>query len=187
MPSWVTIPNVMTLLRIAFTPWIGLLIARRDYQTALPALFVVGMSDAADGFLARRFKMSSPLGAKLDPIADKLLAGTVFLALAFNGALPWWYVALAFGRDLLILGFAAWALARGIRAELPPSIWGKLSTCLQFLLAGSIVLHSALGFEWSAPLIPLLLWSSTAMTIWSGVHYTWLGWNLAFGNRRSLD
>jgi len=187
MPTWVTVPNILTLSRITITPWIGLLLARQEYPTALPVLFFTGMSDALDGFLARRFGMGSPLGAKLDPIADKFLVATVFLALAFNGSLPWWFVVLAFARDLLILGFAAWAIATGTKVELSPTIWGKVSTALQLLLAGGVVLHAALGWAWFAPVIPLLLWSSTAMTLWSGVHYAWTGSQLLARYRRSLD
>jgi len=187
MPPWVTAPNILTLGRIGITPWIGMLIARGDYRTALPVLFFTGMSDAADGFLARRFGMGSALGAKLDPIADKFLAGTVFLALAFNGALPWWYVALAFSRDLLILGFGTWVMTKGIQIDLSPTIWGKLSTALQLLLAGGIVMQAALGLAWLALFLPVLLWSSTALTLWSGVHYGWMGWRGLAHHRHSLD
>lgn len=185
--SWLTLPNVLTFARIGLTPWIGLAIARKDYQTALPVLFVAGMSDALDGYLARRFQSQSRLGAKLDPVADKLLTTTVFLALALNGGVPVWMAALVFGRDLMILGFAGWALWRGIKADLEPTIWGKLSTMLQLLLAGCVVLRQATGAEWALPVSTALLWASAGITLWSGLHYALIGWNLAIRHEHSTD
>lgn len=181
------IPNLLTIFRIAMTPWIGVLIARSDYPLALPLLFVSGMSDAADGYLARKWRVQSKLGMKLDPIADKFLMITVFLALAANGGLPWWMVALALGRDAMILLFAACAAATGIRAELAPTLWGKLSTVLQMLLAGSIVLRAVFAWAWVPPASLLLLWSSAAMTVWSGVDYLRIGLGLLVRHRRSLN
>jgi cardiolipin synthase len=187
MPGWWTVPNLLTIFRIVMTPWIGLAISRSDYRTALPLLFVAGMSDAADGYLARRLKADSKLGKALDPIADKFLMVTVFLALAANGGLPWWMVGLALGRDLMILGFAAWAMAAGIKAELAPTRWGKLSTMLQMLLAGSVVLGSAFSLGWVKPVSLGLLWTAAAMTIWSGIDYARIGLDLSARHRRSAD
>lgn len=187
MASWATVPNLLTLLRMALTPWVGFAIARENYPVALPLLFFAGMSDAADGYLARRLGWQSKLGAKLDPIADKLLAGTVFVALAANGRLPLWMLALVFGRDLMILAFAAWALRSGARAELKPTLWGKLSTLLQLLLAGGLVMEPALGLTWFRWINPALLWSAAAMTLWSGVDYARIGWEFVSRGRRHTD
>jgi len=186
-PGWATIPNLLTILRIALTPWIGFEIARDNYPLALPLLFVAGMSDAADGFMARRLGWQSNLGAKLDPLADKLLAITVFIALAANGRLPLWMLGLAFGRDLLILAFSAWALRSGLRADLKPTLWGKLSTALQLLLAGGLVMEPALGLTWFRWLYHPLLWSSAAMTVFSGLDYSRIGWKLIRQQRSPAD
>ncbi len=186
-PGWATIPNLLTLLRIALTPWIGFEIARDNYPLALPLLFFAGMSDAADGFLARRLGWQSKLGAKLDPLADKLLTATVFIALAANGRLPLWMLALAFGRDLLILSFSLWALRSGIRAGLQPTLWGKLSTALQLLLAGGLVMEPALALTWFRSLYPPLLAATAAMTLFSGLDYARIGWKLLRRHRRQAD
>lgn len=187
MGPWLTLPNVLTVARLGLAPWIGLAIARRDYETALPVLVAAGVSDALDGYLARRFHSRTQLGARLDPAADKALAAAVFLALAWNGGVPVWMAGLVFGRDLLILGFAGWALWRGIAAELAPTIWGKLSTLLQLSLAVAVVLRQGFGAGWVAPLIPALLWAAAGMTIWSGLHYARLGWKLVCGREYSID
>ena len=173
------LPNLLTLARIGLAPWIGLKIAQTDYAVALPLLAAAGVTDAADGFLARRLGWQSSLGAKLDPVADKLLAATVFVALAANGSLPGWMLWLVLGRDLLILGFAVWAFRAGVRAELKPTLWGKLSTLLQLLLAGGLLLQGAFPAEGLSAVLPLLLWTAAAMTVWSGIDYGRIGWIIA--------
>lgn len=184
--EWATLPNLLTMLRLALTPWIGLALARQDYRAALPMLVVAGATDAADGFLARRMGTQSALGAKLDPVADKFLAAVVFLALTANGSLPLWMLALVFGRDLLILSFGLWALRVGLGANLVPTIWGKLSTLLQLALAAGLILRPVLSADWLDGLNPVLLWMSAGMTLWSGLHYAWVGRNL-IRHRRPPD
>jgi cardiolipin synthase len=187
MSEWLMLPNLLTLARMGLTPWAGVAIASRNYETALPVLFVAGITDGLDGYIARRYQMQSRLGAKLDPIADKLLAATVFLALAINGGVPLWMAGLVLGRDLMILSFAAWALWRGVKAELAPTLWGKLSTLLQLMLAVAVVLREALELRGADPPLSALLWASAAMTVWSGLHYAWVGRRLAAEARRSTD
>lgn len=169
--GWATVPNFLTIGRMALTPYIGYVIAVRNFDVALPTLFVAGMSDAVDGWLARRFHWQSRLGLFLDPIADKLLLFTVYPALGIAGELPWWLVALVLGRDLLILAAAAVAMARGWAREFPPTIWGKASTFFQLSLAG----WSVLRHVWPV-LVPWPVWEvffagTVALTIWSGVDY----------------
>ncbi len=110
MRDWYTVPNLLTFARIFMTPWIGWAIVERNWSWALPMLFYTGMSDAVDGWLARTLKQQTALGAKLDPIADKLLLACVYLALGWCGELPWWLVGLVFARDLGILALAWYAL-----------------------------------------------------------------------------
>jgi cardiolipin synthase (CMP-forming) len=171
MEGWLTPPNALTLGRMAATPWIGFLLARGRYQEALPVLFVVGMTDAFDGWLARRFGWQSKLGGYLDPIADKFLLTVVYISFLLSGAVPGWLAVLVLARDACILLFAAGAYAfAGIRS-FAPSVWGKLSTCLQLLLAGGTVWRG-----WAPGVLPewlmiALLWGTAGATVWSGVHY----------------
>ncbi|MBI4889365.1 MAG: CDP-alcohol phosphatidyltransferase family protein [Acidobacteria bacterium] len=165
------LPNLITSVRILLTPYLGFLIARGQYRPAFFLLMAAGLSDGLDGWLSRRFHWQSDLGARLDPIADKLLLATLFLGLGFAGALPWWIVILSFSRDLLILAFAAYAWrAHGLRS-FPPSIWGKLSTLLQLLLCGGALLRNLWPDFFLAALVPTVLYLSAAATSWSGIDY----------------
>jgi len=172
------LPNAITLLRIALTPCIGVLVAHNEWRAAFLLVVAAGLSDGLDGWLARRFGWQSRLGAYLDPLADKFLLATLFLGLGWAGALPWWLVALAFGRDLLILAFAAYAMAaRGLR-NFPPSIWGKLSTALQLLLCGGAALRGAWPEMPPGAWLPGLIWACAAATAWSGIQYGLTGYRM---------
>jgi len=122
-----------------------------------------------DGFLARRLKVTSSIGALLDPVADKVLLSGSFLTLGLKGVIPFWLMVIVLGRDLLILGFAIIALTRKTRRDFPPSVWGKASTASQI----AYVLF-AVGYE--AAITPLVVatilgWIAAALTIWSGIDY----------------
>lgn len=168
------LPNILTSLRILLVPPVGISVARDDMGMALPLLAVAALTDAADGFLARRWQAASAYGAYLDPVADKLLAATVFAGLAFAGRLPWWLAALVLGRDLLILAFAAWAMTRTRIRKFPPSVWGKASTVLQFSLGLACLLDAAAPAGWTGLLVQRLIPAVAAATVWSGFHYGWL-------------
>lgn len=168
------LPNALTLLRILLTPAVGLFVARDEMGAALPLLSVAALTDAADGYLARRWRAASCLGAYLDPIADKLLAATVFAGLAWAGRLPWWLAGLVLGRDLLILACAAWALSRTRIRRFPPSLWGKVSTVLQFALGIACLVDAAAPAFWTGAAVGWLIPVVAAATVWSGFHYGWL-------------
>jgi len=168
------LPNVLTLLRILMTPAVGVFVARDDMRAALPLLAAAALTDAADGFLARRWNAVSPAGAYLDPVADKLLAATVFVGLAYAGRLPWWLAGLVLGRDVLILAFAAWALRRTRLRRFPPTVWGKASTVLQFSLGLACLLEAAAPAGWTGMAVSGLIPAVAIGTAWSGFHYGWL-------------
>jgi cardiolipin synthase len=171
MPAWLTPPNLLSGIRIAVAPWLGYQLARGNFRIALPVLFLAGISDGLDGYLARRYNWRSPLGEKLDPVADKVLAATLYLCFAWQGLLPWGVSALVLGRDALILGFAAVALGIGRVRDFPPSIWGKLSTACQLLLAGACVLRAGWSNLPPQTVFIVLMWATVAATAWSGLDY----------------
>src|SRR5438067_4586400 len=103
--------NLVTLSRLVFAPFIGNAILHGRPREAFVLLVIAGFTDVIDGGLARRFGWSTAAGAYLDPIADKVLLSTVYICLAFHGRVPWWFVAVIFGRDLLILASSGVALA----------------------------------------------------------------------------
>lgn len=170
------IPNLLCVTRLALTPVCALFIARGEYRQGLLWFFIAGWTDFFDGFLARRMHWQSPAGAYLDPVADKVLMAGVYLALGLAGAVPWWLVALIFGRDLMILiGAAVLRRIRGI-TKFPPTLAGKVSTVLQICAAlGVLASKGELAPEW---LQFAGIWATAAGTAYSAVDYMRLGWRM---------
>lgn len=150
------VPNLLSLLRIALTPYLFLLMARHQFRALLPWFIAIALTDVIDGWIARRFQASSKLGAILDPLADKFLLSGTFLTLAWTAAIPAWLAVVVLGRDALILLAAAVLYLTGSRRTFPPSVWGKLSTFVQVLfvcfqiglLSGIQVAPVALALQW---------------------------------------
>ena len=99
-----SIPNIITLGRILLVPIIVWAIASSQMEIAFAIFVIAGVSDAVDGFLAKRFNMASELGALLDPLADKALLVSIYVALGIWGAVPRWIVILVVSRDIMIVG-----------------------------------------------------------------------------------
>ena len=131
------LPNLITLLRMLLVVPLCWLIADGHYDGALVVAAIAGLSDAVDGFLAKRYGWQSWLGGILDPIADKLLLMAGFLWLAFAGDVPGWLAALVIGRDLVIVGGAVAYYYLIGRFDAAPSRLSKLTTLVQivFVLA----------------------------------------------------
>ena len=151
------------MARLALTPYLFLLMWRHDYRGLLWPFALVGITDVLDGFLARRFKASSRLGAYLDPIADKFLLSGTFLVLALTGAIPAWLAVVVLGRDIVILAAAGVLyLGKSVRA-FPPSPWGKLSTFVQVLYI--MFAMGALAGIKVAPAVVVLQWAAVTLAI----------------------
>jgi len=119
-------------------------------------LFVAaGVSDAVDGFLAKRFNMTTELGAYLDPLADKALIVSIYLTLGINGAIPRWLVIMVVSRDIMIVSafLLSWLLGNPLKVK--PLLVSKLNTVAQILFA--CVVLGSLGFGIEARLLELLL------------------------------
>src|SRR6201995_6107338 len=106
----VNVPNIITLGRILLVPFIVWAIASNQMEIAFAIFIIAGVSDAVDGFLAKNFNMTSELGALLDPLADKALLVSIYIALGLWGALPHWIVILVVSRDIMIVsaGIVSW-------------------------------------------------------------------------------
>jgi cardiolipin synthase (CMP-forming) len=163
------LPNLLTSARLLAAPYILYLLWTGGYRTALVWFAVASATDVLDGFLARRLRVVSKVGALLDPVADKVLLSGSFLTLGLKGAIPLWLMAIVLGRDFMILGFAIVALLRKTRRDFPPSVWGKASTAAQIAYVLFAVGHAAA----ITPLIvaTILSWISGTLTVWSGVDY----------------
>ena len=129
-----SIPNIITILRILLIlPTAGLLLDER-YLAGLILAAIAGLSDALDGALARRFSWSTSFGAYADPLADKLLVGTMFLILLWQGHVPLWLAVVVISRDVIILlGALAYRLIFE-KVELNPSFISKLNTAMQIAM-----------------------------------------------------
>lgn len=141
----------------------------RDLDTALVLFFLSGMTDTIDGTLARHFGWTSKFGEFVDPIADKTLLVAVFLFLGYRGYIPEWVVWVVVGRDLAILAAAGVLHLSGRLNAFPPSLFGKLSTLVQLLTAGSILLR------WPADPSPFF-YATAVMAALSLGHYTYQIW-----------
>lgn len=173
-----SLPNLLTLLRLAGAPLVIVAILRSDHFLALAIFAGAALTDLLDGALARHFGWITTAGAYLDPIADKTLLSGVYLALAAARIMPWWFVAIVFGRDLLILAFSLFALLFTPLRKFSPSVWGKLSTFLQIVTAVAWLARNVLMYPAVDALANALIWPSAAATIWSGLHYGWRGFRL---------
>jgi cardiolipin synthase (CMP-forming) len=168
------IPNLLSLTRLLVAPYLFWLLWRHSFHAALVVMFLAGLTDAFDGFLARRLNVSSRVGEVLDPIADKVLLTGAYLGLWLAGAISSWLTAIVLGRDVLILAAAGAALlfpsARGkseAPRRFPPSLWGKLSTIAQ--MGFVVIVTASLDL-----LVPLSTWITAILTVWSFLHYAWL-------------
>lgn len=166
-------PNLLTCARILLTPWVVIALIHGDCQRALWLSCVAGFTDAADGFLARRFGWMSRLGAYLDPIADKFLLTSLYICFGIAHLVPGWLVHLVVGRDVLILLMTGAGLLFTPRRDYPPTIWGKISTGLQIAGAFIFLLSCAYPPHLPAGLPPVAQTAVAAATAWSGVHYVW--------------
>ena len=163
------LPNLFTLARLLLAPFIAADILHDHYGRAIILLIVAGFTDVMDGFLARRLAASTPAGAYFDPIADKILLSVIYISLGVVGAMPWWMVAVVFGRDVLILAMAAYGLLFTRLRKFPPSVWGKISTFFQIAAALAVMGDRAGVPAPAAPALALMV----AATIASGLHYVW--------------
>jgi len=142
------LPNLITTLRLAAAPTTAGLLAAGHFNAAFGLFAFAGLSDAADGFLAKRFNLSSRLGRLLDPAADKALMLAAFVTLAILDDVPAWLAVTVIARDLLILLGLAAAFALRAPIAVQPLILGKVCTALQVLYIGW---HLAALAEATAP------------------------------------
>ena len=167
-----TVPNQLTFLRLAFLPFFIIAIKYDDYRVALAIFLVAGLSDGLDGLLARELNQRTPLGAYLDPIADKLLLSSSYFVLALKGKIGWWLAILVLGRDVLILAACAVILLTVGYRPFPPSVWGKATTFFEILLVTLVLLLAA----WEDPTLWLVrqvcAYCVAAFVMISGFHYS---------------
>lgn len=165
-----TAPNFITLARLLTVPLIIWLLIADRYVEVTVLFFAAGISDAVDGFLAKRFGWESELGAYLDPIADKALLVSVFVALGVQGVLPPWLILGVVSRDVLIVGGVILAYLLGNPMAVRPLLVSKLNTAAQLVLIG-FVLGERSGLDVLDPLIVPLVLLVAGLTLASAAAY----------------
>jgi cardiolipin synthase (CMP-forming) len=167
------LPNAITISRLFLVPLLILALKVQDYFTGLLLFLVAGISDALDGFIAKRFDSVSRLGAILDPLADKALLISAYVMLAVVGDVPFWLSLTVVFRDLLIIGGYLVVISMMGPVEMQPSYLSKFNTLMQIVLVVAILAQHAAGLD--LPVMTLLLiYIVLITTVASGVHYLWL-------------
>jgi cardiolipin synthase len=181
----ISIPNILTLLRILLTPLFVILLLRREYPQGLLVFALAGVSDALDGFIARCFNQRTQLGAYLDPLADKLLLVSAFVCLGVLEVLPAWVAVVVVARDIIIvLGIAILTIIEK-PYEVRPSMVSKCTTAVQLLTIVIILCHQSFGLL-AVALTPLYGFVA-GLTIFSGLHYIYLGMVILQEEGEGLD
>jgi cardiolipin synthase len=175
-----TIPNLLSLFRMGLIPLFVIMVVNGDPRKALLVFVVAGVTDALDGFIARFWHQQSPLGAYLDPIADKLLLTTAYVMLSIpslnHGTLiPSWITILVIARDVLMVSVAlVLYLAAGVK-RFPPSVLSKVNTILQVVAVVLVLVSGAFPDLRSVELAAeTTLYLVAGLTVASGLHYIYL-------------
>jgi cardiolipin synthase (CMP-forming) len=157
-----SIPNLITLARILLVPVVVWAISSGAMGWAFAVFLAAGVSDGIDGFIAKRFGMTTVLGAYLDPLADKALLVSIYVTLGINNELPRWLVILVVSRDIMILGglLLSWVLGNPMKVK--PLIVSKLNTAAQIVLAAVVLGSLGLGID--VPTVTLALVILVAVT-----------------------
>jgi cardiolipin synthase len=176
------IPNFITLARVISVPVIFWLLVNGHARGAFFVFLLAGVSDAIDGWLAKRFKWTSELGAYLDPLADKLLIVSIYIALGVRDAIPLWLVVAVVSRDILILlgVLLSWLMDRPFHIK--PVAVSKLNTASQIVLATTVLADNAFGLRLDTAR-EVLVWTTAALTFLSLAAYTrtWVQHMTGFG------
>jgi cardiolipin synthase len=184
-PTILNPPNLITLLRFVLVPVTAVQIVEGRDAVAFWLLLIALASDAADGFVARRWDMRTAFGAAADPLADKAMLLTVIVLLAWQDALPWWFALVVAARDaMIVLGVLAYRFLIG-PVETAPSLISKANTALEFLLVLAVI---AVRAQWlpGGAWLALLLAATLGTVVVSGGLYVVTGTRMAWVARHGM-
>jgi cardiolipin synthase len=176
-----TLANQLTFLRLVAVPFFILSVLEARFGLALAIFIAAGVTDLLDGLVARVFKQRTPLGAFLDPAADKLLLTAAFVlltrypnlfqAIPMTNRIPIALTILLISRDVLIVAIALMLnLAYG-QTRFVPSIWGKITTGAELVTVGLVLLSNYL--QWRHPIVSVAIGVTLVLILVSGFHYLW--------------
>jgi cardiolipin synthase len=166
------LPNMITFARLCAVPAACWLIIENRLGTAFVLFVAAGLSDAVDGWLARRYG-GNAVGAVLDPVADKALLVTMYVTLAAVGVLPDWLAILVVFRDLVIVGGVIILGVLGQRVTIKPLYISKLNTVLQIVLVAVVLLEHAFSLTVDG-FTRAMIWAVAVSTLASGAAYVWV-------------
>ena len=183
------LPNAITVLRIVLVVPTGILLWQADYAWALLLMAIASASDALDGALARGFGWTSHFGAAMDPVADKLLVGTLFVVFWLQGHIPTWLASIVVTRDLLILvgaGIYRWLFEK---IDFAPTFVSKANTAMQITMLLLLLLAlcelGVLSDVAGVLVNPYCFWLLALLGVTSGIDYV-ITWGLrAWRNART--
>lgn len=169
-----TIPNLITIGRLLLVPFVVAMLVQGEWGLAFAGFLLAGVSDAVDGIIARRFSMASELGAYLDPLADKALLVSIYVALAVLGVVPGWLAIVVVSRDVMIFLAIAVSWLMDQPVAIRPLLISKLNTAVQIAFAALVLGAKAwgaarIGIEgWAQPLVAILTGLSAAayLRVW---------------------
>jgi len=168
-----SLPNILTLIRILLIPLFVLLIINKHLDWALMTFAVAGITDGLDGLIARLTHQRTELGAYLDPIADKLLLFSGFISLAIIEVIPSWLVVIVVTRDVIILmGFLVMFLT-GYHPKINPSLLSKTTTTFQIVTI--LFVLTAWYFPAFRHLSMVAVYGTAIITMLSGIQYVYIG------------
>lgn len=168
------IPNLITIGRIFLVPVVVWSIITGNFMLAFWLFCLAGLSDAVDGYLAKRLDDKSEFGAYLDPLADKALLMSIYVTLGIAGSIPLWIVIAVVSRDIMIMGavIISWLVDQPM--EIHPLVVSKLNTMAQILLAALVLASNAFQFDPGVAL-PVAVTAVAVLTGLSAAAYL-VGW-----------
>jgi cardiolipin synthase len=168
---WRHLPNALTSLRMLLVAPLAWLILTAHYDLALVVAASAGLSDALDGFVAKRYGWQSWLGGILDPLADKLMLVVCFVSLGLIGAHPQWLTWLVVGRDVVIVAGAVTYHYLVGRINAQPTPLSKFTTCIQISYVLLQLVNLSTWFSLPRALLQGLIWFTALCTLGSGAQY----------------
>jgi CDP-diacylglycerol--glycerol-3-phosphate 3-phosphatidyltransferase len=181
-----TIPNILTLIRIILIPVLVIVFylpVQWTYQVSAAIFGIAALTDLLDGYLARRWNQTSPFGAFLDPVADKLMVAVALVLLVQDNPAPLFAIpaAIIIGREIAISALREWMAEIGARTKVAVSIVGKLKTTLQMIAILLLLYKMPLGAFPTHTVGLVLLYIAAALTLWSMIVYLHAAWPLLSG------
>ncbi|MFN0086682.1 MAG: CDP-alcohol phosphatidyltransferase family protein [Blastocatellia bacterium] len=174
MSSFLTVANLLTVLRLIMIPVFVSALFYQKFVWALTLFFLAAVTDGLDGLVARAFNQKTALGAILDPMADKILLVTAFITLSLprftiTDPIPFWLTATAISRDVfIVLGALVINMTTGF-SDFRPSIPGKLNTFVQIITIVFFLMANA--FQVLPEYLPIVYYAALGMAVFSGLHY----------------